>query len=93
MPSIHDFCTSGLQFGSKSGYLSNIFDINRDGSKVISFSVGIHICLGRELAKLETRVALNAIKNRFPNIRLLNDGERVGPFLFWGRKKLPVTHK
>ena len=71
----------------------NIFDINRDGSKVISFSVGIHICLGRELAKLETRVALNAIKNRFPNIRLLNDGERVGPFLFWGRKKLPVTHK
>ena len=71
----------------------NILDINRDGSKVISFSVGIHICLGRELAKLETRVALNAIKNRFPNIRLLNDGERVGPFLFWGRKKLPVTHK
>ena len=71
----------------------NIFDINRDGSKVISFSVGVHICLGRELAKLETRVALNAIKNRFPNIRLLNDGERVGPFLFWGRKKLPVTHK
>ena len=71
----------------------NIFDINRDGSKVISFSLGVHICLGRELAKLETRVALNAIKNRFPNIRLLNDGERVGPFLFWGRKKLPVTHK
>ena len=71
----------------------NIFDINRDGSKVISFSVGVHICLGRELAKLETRVALNAIKNRFPNLRLINDGERVGPFLFWGRKKLPVTHK
>ena len=71
----------------------NIFDINRDGSKVISFSVGVHICLSRELAKLETRVALNAIKNRFPNLRLINDGERVGPFLFWGRKKLPVTHK
>ena len=71
----------------------NIFDINRDGSKVISFSLGVHICLGRELAKLETRVALNSIKNRFPNLRLINDGERVGPFLFWGRKKLPVTHK
>ena len=70
-----------------------IFDINRDGSKVISFSVGVHICLGRELAKLETRVALNAIKNRFPNLRLINEGERVGPFLFWGRKKLPVKHK
>ena len=64
----------------------NSFDVSRDGSKVISFSVGVHICLGRELAKLETRVALNSLKNRFPNLKLINDGERVGPFLFWGRK-------
>ena len=71
----------------------NSFDVSRDGSKVISFSVGVHICLGRELAKLETRVVLNALKNRFPNLKLINDGERVGPFLFWGRKKLPVSHK
>ena len=71
----------------------NSFDVSRDGSKVISFSVGVHICLGRELAKLETRVALNALKNRFPNLKLISDGERVGPFLFWGRKKLPVSHK
>ena len=71
----------------------NSFDVSRDGSKVISFSVGVHICLGRELAKLETRVALNSLKNRFPNLKLINDGERVGPFLFWGRKKLPVSHK
>ena len=63
----------------------NSFDVSRDGSKVISFSVGVHICLGRELAKLETRVALNSLKNRFPNLKLINDGERVGLF-FWGRK-------
>ena len=69
------------------------FDLTRDGSKVISFSVGVHICLGRELARLETRVTLNALKKRFPNLKLINDGERVGPFLFWGRKKLPVSHK
>ena len=41
-----------------------IFDINRDGSKVISFSVGIHICLGRELAA-RNKGCSNAIKNRF----------------------------
>ena len=63
-----------------------------DGKKVISFSVGIHICLGRELAKLETRVALRALKKRFPNLKLINNGQRVGPFLFWGRSKLPVSH-
>ncbi|MEC9414722.1 MAG: cytochrome P450 [Pseudomonadota bacterium] len=71
----------------------NEFIISRDGSKVISFSVGIHICLGRELAKLETRVALNALRKKFPNLRLINNGERVGPFLFWGRSKLPVSNK
>ena len=27
------------------------------------------------------------------NLKLINEGERVGPFLFWGRKKLPVSHK
>ena len=71
----------------------NTFDLTRDGSKVISFSVGVHICLGRELARLETKVTLNALKKRFPNLKLINEGERVGPFLFWGRKKLPVSHK
>ena len=71
----------------------NEFDVARDGTKVISFSVGIHICLGRELAKLETRVALNVLRKRFPNLNLINNGERVGPFLFWGRSKLPVSHK
>ena len=68
------------------------FDSTRDGKKVISFSVGIHICLGRELAKLETRVALRSLKKRFSNLKLINNGKRVGPFLFWGRNKLPVSH-
>ena len=71
----------------------NEFDVARDGTKVISFSVGIHICLGRELAKLETRVALNVLRKKFPNLNLISNGERVGPFLFWGRSKLPVSHK
>ena len=71
----------------------NEFDVARDGTKVISFTVGIHICLGRELAKLETRVALDVLRKKFPNLNLINNGERVGPFLFWGRSKLPVSHK
>ena len=71
----------------------NEFDVARDGTKVISFSVGIHICLGRELAKLETRVALDVLRKKFPNLNFINNGERVGPFLFWGRSKLPVSHK
>lgn len=71
----------------------DVFDVNRDGKKVISFSIGAHVCLGRELAKMEARIALHYLKKRFPNLRLINNGERIGPFLFWGRKKLPVSHK
>ncbi|MGI9327910.1 MAG: cytochrome P450 [Pseudomonadales bacterium] len=71
----------------------NKFDVHRTGKKMLSFSVGLHVCIGRELAKLEARVALTALRERYPKLRLLNEGERVGPFLFWGRAKLPVTHR
>ncbi len=69
----------------------NTFKLKRTGKKMLSFSVGLHVCIGRELAKLEARVTLEALRARFPALRLVTDGERVGPFLFWGRAKLPVT--
>ena len=70
----------------------NMFRFKRSGKKMLSFSVGLHVCIGRELAKLEARVTLTALSKRYPNLRLVNEGERVGPFLFWGRAKLPVSH-
>jgi len=71
----------------------NVFKPGRAGKKMLSFSVGLHVCIGRELAKLEARVVLTALRDRFPQLRLLDDGERVGPFLFWGRARLPVSHR
>ncbi len=71
----------------------NTFKLKRTGKKMLSFSVGLHVCIGRELAKLEARVTLTALRKRYPKLRLVNEGERVGPFLFWGRAKLPVTHQ
>ena len=62
------------------------------GKKILTFSVGVHVCIGRELAKLEARVTLNALRKRYPKLILVNEGERVGPFMFWGRSKLPVKH-
>ena len=70
----------------------HLFNVERNGKKQLSFSIGLHVCLGRELAKLEARVALNALREKFPDLTLLGDGERVGPFLFWGRARLPVSH-
>jgi cytochrome P450 len=66
------------------------FDPCRQGRKHLSFGLGIHVCLGMELARLEARIALDVLRRRCPDLRLVNDGERIGPFLFWGRRKLPV---
>ena len=70
----------------------NVFDVHRKGKKILTFSVGPHVCIGRELAKLETRVTLNALRKRYPKLTLIDKGKRVGPFMFWGKAKLPVKH-
>ena len=64
----------------------------RRGSRHMSFGQGIHSCLGKELAKLEAGVALEALRTTFPKLALINDGKRIPPFLFWGRSKLPVKN-
>jgi cytochrome P450 len=46
------------------------FDIFRDPSQHVSFAHGVHVCLGMHLARLETRVAVDALLDRLPNLRL-----------------------
>jgi len=43
------------------------FDIHRKVGRHLSFGFGIHLCLGAALARLEGRVALDEVLNRFPD--------------------------
>ncbi len=46
------------------------FDIFRDTKQHVAFGDGPHMCLGMHLARMETRVLLNAVLDRLPGLRL-----------------------
>jgi len=43
------------------------FDVRRDIGQHLTFGYGVHYCLGAALARLESRVALDEVLNRFPD--------------------------
>lgn len=46
------------------------FDLFRESRPHVAFATGPHTCLGLHLARMETQVALNALFDRLPNLRL-----------------------
>ncbi|MBV9664225.1 MAG: cytochrome P450, partial [Actinobacteria bacterium] len=42
------------------------FDIHRSIDHHLAFGYGVHFCLGAALARLEGRIALDEVLNRFP---------------------------
>lgn len=53
------------------------YDMFRDSQQHMSFAFGPHMCLGLHLARMETTVAINALLDRLPNLRLAPDAEDV----------------
>jgi cytochrome P450 len=75
---------------------AEVFDIFRESTRHLSFGLGAHLCLGLYLARMETGIALNALLDRLPNLRLdQNEAQRVdahihGDLLFGSPNYLPV---
>ena len=68
------------------------FDITRKDVHHHSFGGGAHFCLGAPLARLEAQLAITALVERFPNLRLADEALewRAMPG-FRGLMKLPVV--
>ena len=70
-----------------------VFDITRSPNPHMGFGRGIHYCLGAPLARLETKIALTNLFDRYPDLRLTVKPEDLPVQLIpmWHRyEKLPV---
>jgi cytochrome P450 len=55
------------------------FDIRRDVGQHLTFGYGVHFCLGAALARLEGRIALDEVLQRFPEWEVDLDQARLAP--------------
>ena len=69
-----------------------VFDIHREQVPHIAFGFGAHLCLGMHLARSEMVVALNAVLDRLPNVRLdpAADDVHISGSTFRAPRALPV---
>jgi cytochrome P450 len=69
------------------------FDIRRAPNPHIAFGHGIHFCLGAPLARLEAKIALEAILERFQNIRITQDEplEPLSDVILHGFRRVPIA--
>jgi cytochrome P450 PksS len=70
------------------------FDVGRSPNHHLGFGFGRHFCLGRQLALMETRIALKNLVECNPNLRLAVDPSEleIAPMPGWHRQvNLPVT--
>jgi cytochrome P450 len=63
-----------------------------NASRHLSFSFGIHHCLGAALARLEARVALEEITQRYPTLRLVGAPTRRPLLVLRGFETVPVSN-
>jgi cytochrome P450 len=70
------------------------FDIFRESRQSLGFGFGVHVCLGMHLARMETRVAINALLDRMPDLELAPAADQdlhIKGMAFRSPIALPVT--
>ncbi|CAN7331608.1 cytochrome P450 [Phenylobacterium sp. LjRoot225] len=65
------------------------YDLHRTPKGHIGFGIGAHQCLGMNVARSEMHVALNALADAFPNLRL--DPDAPAPYLTGGLEQRGVS--
>ena len=74
------------------GPTADRFDVTRRvDSSHVAFGFGEHLCLGAALARLEARVLLDEMLDRFPAFEVAGEPRWVRSTLVRGMDRLPLT--
>ncbi len=68
----------------------NAFDPTRNISANTSFGGGLHFCVGAPLARLEMRIALPILFQRYPNLELSDEPQYADTYHFHGLSNLMI---
>jgi len=70
------------------------FDVTRSNAREhLSFSAGVHFCLGATLARIEAAIALEVLFERMPDLAIAGTPQRRGTRVLRGYEHLPVVSK
>ncbi|MFD8009775.1 cytochrome P450 [Streptomyces sp. NPDC058955] len=75
------------------GPTAGLFDITRGDKEHLAFGHGVHRCLGAPMARMEARIALPALFDAFPGLRLASPADDLPPiesFIAHGFRSIPV---
>ena len=69
----------------------DVLDVARKPNPHLAFGQGAHACSGMSVARLEARIALSALLQRFPQLQAAGAPERDMRVRFRGLRRLPVA--
>jgi cytochrome P450 len=75
------------------GRTADRFDVGRDPNQHVAFGFGTHFCIGATLARIETRVLLEELLDRFETVELVGDVERSHSSVIAGVKRAPLVFR
>jgi cytochrome P450 len=73
------------------GPTADRFDVSREPNHHVGFGFGTHFCIGAALARIEARMLLEELLDRFETVELAGDVERSRSSVIAGVKRAPLV--
>jgi cytochrome P450 len=75
------------------GPTADRFDIGRDPNHHVAFGFGAHFCIGATLARIEARVLLEELLDRFKTVEPVGEVQRSNSSVIAGVKRAPLVFR